>query len=78
MGPPMKDRSENPLHHEQMLLPQSYISLLITNTVNTLLVMNDINILTVFNNFLVTSDSYVKDSQTKHIGHLGSSLRKGM
>ena len=25
---PMKDRSENPSHHEQKLLPQSYISLL--------------------------------------------------
>ena len=24
---PMKDRSDDPLHHEQMLLPQSYISL---------------------------------------------------
>ena len=25
---PMKDRSNDPSHHEQMLLPQSYISLL--------------------------------------------------
>ena len=25
---PMKDRSDNPLHHERMLLPGSYISLL--------------------------------------------------
>ena len=25
---PMKDRSDDPSHHEQMLLPQSYISLL--------------------------------------------------
>ena len=24
---PMKDRSDNPSHHEQMLLPRSYISL---------------------------------------------------
>ena len=24
---PMKDRSDNPLHHERMLLPRSYISL---------------------------------------------------
>ena len=24
---PMKDRSDDPSHHEQMLLPQSYISL---------------------------------------------------
>ena len=24
---PMKDRSDDPLHHEQTLLPQSYISL---------------------------------------------------
>ena len=23
----LKDRSDNPLHHERMLLPQSYISL---------------------------------------------------
>ena len=25
---PMKDQSDNPSHHERMLLPQSYISLL--------------------------------------------------
>ena len=25
---PMKDRSDDPLHHERMLLPRSYISLL--------------------------------------------------
>ena len=27
---PMKDRSDDPSHHERTLLPQSYISLLIT------------------------------------------------
>ena len=27
MGPPMKDRSNDPSHHEQTLLPRSYISL---------------------------------------------------
>ena len=27
MGPPMKDRSDYPSHHERTLLPQSYISL---------------------------------------------------
>ena len=27
MGPPMKDRFDNPSQHEWMLLPQSYISL---------------------------------------------------
>ena len=28
---PMKDRSNDPLHHERTLLPQSYISLLLFN-----------------------------------------------
>ena len=53
---PMKDRSDDPSHHERTLLPQSYISLL-TYTVNTvtLLVMNGINKLTVSNNFLISS-----------------------
>ena len=27
MGPPMKDRSDDPSHHERTLLPRSYISL---------------------------------------------------
>ena len=28
---PMKDQSDDPSHHEQTLLPRSYISLLFTN-----------------------------------------------
>ena len=30
MGPPMKDLSDDPSHHERTLLPRSYISLLTT------------------------------------------------
>ena len=31
MGPPMKDRSDDPSHHERTLLPQSYILLPVYN-----------------------------------------------
>ena len=30
----MKDRSDDPLHHERTLLPRSYISLLVWNAVD--------------------------------------------
>ena len=32
---PMKDRSDDPSHHEQTLLPRSYISLLLIKKTNT-------------------------------------------
>ena len=40
---PMKDRSDDPSHHERTLLPQSYISRPITNETNKQWVSNDEN-----------------------------------
>ena len=51
---PMKDRSDDPSHHEQTLLPRSYISLLLF--LNNMLYPTDISLLLFLNNMLYPTD----------------------